>query len=199
MSGWTLHKRSIFAHVCCWVFCCHILLESKCLDIIMPKELARFQSFIAEIHPVHKTSPRVEAGLTSGGLRRIPFSWQVKDSSGFQWWFQLITSDHDGFYRVKNPFWFFAVSERINQCEIYFLFQVLTTYHSDGNVSVMGMPISVPSRYACWVELVLIHYLVPNSSFTGHLSGILVGLMYTFGPLKKVVKVCVHYYIQYQY
>ena len=40
----------------------------------MPKELARFQSFIAEIHPVHKTSPRVEAGLTSGGLRRIPFS-----------------------------------------------------------------------------------------------------------------------------
>jgi rhomboid domain-containing protein 1 len=75
---------------------------------------------------------------------------------------------------------------------VIFSLKVLTTYSSNGNVNVMGMPLSVPSRYACWVELVLIHYLVPNSSFTGHLSGILVGLLYTFGPLKKVVKAIKH-------
>lgn len=71
---------------------------------------------------------------------------------------------------------------------VLFSLKVLTTHNSDDNVSVMGMPMSVPSRYACWVELLLIHFLVPNSSFTGHLSGILVGLLYTLGPLKKVVK-----------
>lgn len=71
---------------------------------------------------------------------------------------------------------------------VIFSLKVLTTYNSDSNVSVMGMPMTVPAKYACWVELILIHFLVPNSSFTGHLSGIFVGLMYTHGPLKKFVK-----------
>ena len=75
---------------------------------------------------------------------------------------------------------------------VIFSLKVLTTYNSDGNVNVMGLPISVSLRYACWVELILIHFLVPNSSFTGHLSGILVGLLYTHGPLRKLVKVVNH-------
>lgn len=41
----------------------------------------------------------------------------------------------------------------------------------------MGM--TVPSRYAAWVELIAIHLLVPNPSFAGHLAGILTGLVYT--------------------
>ena len=43
------------------------------------------------------------------------------------------------------------------------------------------------ARYAVWVELLVIHLLVPRSSFAGHLAGILVGLLYTCGPLKTVV------------
>ncbi|XP_066581370.1 rhomboid-related protein 4-like [Prorops nasuta] len=36
----------------------------------------------------------------------------------------------------------------------------------------------VPSKIAVWVELILIHLLVPNSSFVGHLGGILIGCLY---------------------
>ncbi|XP_011644975.1 rhomboid-related protein 4-like [Pogonomyrmex barbatus] len=38
----------------------------------------------------------------------------------------------------------------------------------------------VPSKLAVWLELILIHLLVPNSSFVGHLGGILVGCLYSY-------------------
>ena len=71
---------------------------------------------------------------------------------------------------------------------VLFALKVLTTASSDRNESVMGLPILVPSKYACWVELIVIQILVPNASFTGHLAGILVGLLYIYGPLKWLVK-----------
>ncbi|XP_043114189.1 rhomboid-related protein 4 [Puntigrus tetrazona] len=61
-------------------------------------------------------------------------------------------------------------------------------YHPGGVTYVMGMPVA--SRYACWVELVLIHIMNPGTSFVGHLAGILVGLLYTTGPLKSLMKTC---------
>ncbi|XP_028816968.1 rhomboid-related protein 4 isoform X1 [Denticeps clupeoides] len=61
-------------------------------------------------------------------------------------------------------------------------------YHPGGVTHVMGFLVS--NRYACWVELVLIHIMSPGTSFVGHLAGILVGLLYTAGPLKKVMKTC---------
>ncbi|KZC05983.1 PREDICTED: rhomboid-related protein 4-like [Dufourea novaeangliae] len=38
----------------------------------------------------------------------------------------------------------------------------------------------VPSKIAVWVELILIHLLVPQSSLIGHLGGILVGCSYCY-------------------
>ncbi|XP_067221419.1 rhomboid-related protein 4 isoform X3 [Chanodichthys erythropterus] len=64
-------------------------------------------------------------------------------------------------------------------------------YHPGGSTYVMGLPIA--NRYACWVELVLIHIMNPGTSFVGHLAGILVGLLYTNGPLKRVMKTCAGY------
>lgn len=61
-------------------------------------------------------------------------------------------------------------------------------YHPGGVSNVMGVLIA--NRYTCWVELVLIHILNPGTSFVGHLSGILVGLLYTTGPLKRLMKIC---------
>ncbi|ROL45173.1 Rhomboid-related protein 4, partial [Anabarilius grahami] len=61
-------------------------------------------------------------------------------------------------------------------------------YHPGGATYVMGLPIA--NRYACWVELVLIHIMNPGTSFVGHLAGILVGLLYTNGPLKRLMKTC---------
>ncbi|XP_041482806.1 rhomboid-related protein 4-like isoform X2 [Lytechinus variegatus] len=67
---------------------------------------------------------------------------------------------------------------------VLFALKVLTTYYTPvQNQRIMGM-FSVPSRWACWVELILIQLIVPRASFTGHLAGILVGMAYVKGPLK---------------
>ena len=71
---------------------------------------------------------------------------------------------------------------------VIFALKVLTTASSNGNEQILGLPIVVPTKYACWVELIVIQIMVPNASFTGHLAGILVGLMYIYGPLKWIVK-----------
>ena len=72
--------------------------------------------------------------------------------------------------------------------------KVLTThYDSRGSSSsrsssrFLYFNINFPTRYAVWIELLIIHILVPRSSFVGHLAGILVGLAYVSGPLEVVV------------
>ncbi|XP_053930582.1 rhomboid-related protein 4 isoform X1 [Cuculus canorus] len=72
---------------------------------------------------------------------------------------------------------------------VLFALKVLNNHYNPGRVSsVLGLQIS--SKYACWVELIAIHLISPGTSFAGHLAGILVGLMYTMGPLKKIMKAC---------
>ncbi|XP_032336268.1 rhomboid-related protein 4 isoform X2 [Camelus ferus] len=72
---------------------------------------------------------------------------------------------------------------------VLFALKVLNNHYCPGGfVSVLGFP--VPNRFACWAELLAIHFLSPGTSFAGHLAGILVGLMYTCGPLKKIMKTC---------
>ncbi|KAM9359458.1 rhomboid-related protein 4 [Symphorus nematophorus] len=72
---------------------------------------------------------------------------------------------------------------------VLFALKVLSNhYHPGGVTYVMGLP--VPNRYSSWVELVLIHITSPGTSFVGHLAGILVGLLYTAGPLKTIMKKC---------
>ncbi|XP_071484385.1 rhomboid-related protein 4-like [Diadema antillarum] len=75
---------------------------------------------------------------------------------------------------------------------VLFALKVLTTYYTPvHNQRIMGL-FSVPSRWACWVELVLIQLIVPRASFTGHLAGILVGLAYVKGPLKPIMDAVWH-------
>ncbi|XP_037124187.1 rhomboid-related protein 4 [Syngnathus acus] len=72
---------------------------------------------------------------------------------------------------------------------VIFSLKVLNNYYHPGSLTyVMGFPVS--NRYASWVELVLIHITAPGTSLIGHLAGILVGLLYTAGPLKKMMKMC---------
>ena len=66
---------------------------------------------------------------------------------------------------------------------VVFALKVVTTHLlPPGNSYIMGIP--VPSRLACWAELVLISVITPNASFVGHLAGIFVGLAFVWGPLK---------------
>jgi len=48
------------------------------------------------------------------------------------------------------------------------------------------MNFNVVSKYATWVELILIQIIVPNASFLGHLSGILAGVFWVHFKLDKV-------------
>ncbi|PIK47833.1 putative rhomboid-related protein 4 [Apostichopus japonicus] len=72
---------------------------------------------------------------------------------------------------------------------VIFALKVLSTHYSPrDSQSIMGF-INVPSRWACWIELVVIQLIVPRASFTGHLAGILVGLAYVKGPLKSIMDI----------
>ncbi|XP_029470916.1 rhomboid-related protein 4 isoform X2 [Rhinatrema bivittatum] len=79
----------------------------------------------------------------------------------------------------------------LKQCAVGFsgvlfaLKVLINHYYPGGSSNVMGF--HVPNKYACWVELIAIHVLSPGTSFVGHLAGILVGLMYTLGPLKIIL------------
>jgi rhomboid domain-containing protein 1 len=70
---------------------------------------------------------------------------------------------------------------------VIFALKVLTTYELPHETSMVMGILPVPMRYACWAELILIQLLVPNASFTGHLAGIIVGLLYVKGPLKPIM------------
>jgi len=50
----------------------------------------------------------------------------------------------------------------------------------------------VPSKLAVWVELILIHLLVPNSSFMGHLGGILIGCLYSYTCFGEIIDNMIH-------
>ena len=45
----------------------------------------------------------------------------------------------------------------------------------------------VPMKFAVWLELIIIQVMVPNSSFMGHLAGILAGLVFVKGPLPTIL------------
>jgi len=45
----------------------------------------------------------------------------------------------------------------------------------------------VPMKYAVWLELAIIQIMVPNSSFMGHLAGILAGLLFVKGPVSSIL------------
>lgn len=54
---------------------------------------------------------------------------------------------------------------------VLFALKVLTTHLEGGSHSyIHGM--AVPTKYAVWIELVVIHILVPRASFIGHLAGL---------------------------
>lgn len=75
---------------------------------------------------------------------------------------------------------------------VLFALKVLNNhYHPGGVTYVYGFPVS--NHYASWVELILIHITAPGTSFVGHLAGILVGLLYTTGPLKPIMKKCAEF------
>ncbi|XP_075426247.1 rhomboid-related protein 4 isoform X3 [Ascaphus truei] len=76
---------------------------------------------------------------------------------------------------------------------VLFALKVLNNhYHPGGSSNIFGLQVS--NSYACWAELVAIHVVSPGTSFVGHLSGILVGVLYTHGPLKTILTTAATYF-----
>ncbi|MBN3296714.1 RHBL4 protein, partial [Amia calva] len=97
---------------------------------------------------------------------------------GSPWFGYIIAVTNDPSYKMQCAVGFSGV---------LFALKVVNNHYFPGGVThVMGVP--VVNKYACWAELVLIHFMSPGTSFVGHLAGILVGLMYTMGPLKTLMK-----------
>ncbi|KAI9989570.1 hypothetical protein PInf_019855 [Phytophthora infestans] len=72
----------------------------------------------------------------------------------------------------------FQMPGPLHQCSVgfsgvLFALKVLLNHNSPAFSSVYGF--QVPTKYAAWLELVVIHFLVPRSSFIGHMCGILAG------------------------
>ena len=83
--------------------------------------------------------------------------------------------------------WSFVQSCAVGFSGVIFALKVVTTHlQPPGMTRVMGY-FPVPTRLACWAELILISVLFPHVSFVGHLSGILVGLAFVSGPLKAAM------------
>lgn len=79
----------------------------------------------------------------------------------------------------------FQMPGPLHQCSVgfsgvLFALKVLLNHNSPAFSSVYGF--QVPTKYAAWLELVMIHYLVPRSSFMGHMCGILAGYIFVYSP-----------------
>lgn len=115
-------------------------------------------------------------------------------------WFGYIITTFSLFTGVVYLLLQFTLAEFMNEPDfkrncavgfsgVLFALKVLSNhYYPGGFVNILGFP--VPNRFACWAELIAIHFCTPGTSFAGHLAGILVGLMYTRGPLKKIMETC---------
>ncbi|CAM9230190.1 unnamed protein product [Hapterophycus canaliculatus] len=80
----------------------------------------------------------------------------------------------------------FDTPSAMNTCTVgfsgvLFALKYALSRRSPGVTMVMGF--RVHTRYAAWLELVLISVLVPNASFLGHLCGILAGILYVEVPV----------------
>ena len=61
---------------------------------------------------------------------------------------------------------------------VLFTLKVVANASASRSTVLPFIGVVVPSRWATWIELLLIRVLVPGSSFVGHLGGILSGLTY---------------------
>ncbi|XP_027136053.1 rhomboid-related protein 4-like isoform X2 [Larimichthys crocea] len=95
-----------------------------------------------------------------------------------------------------NPLWdLIDASAHSSECAVgfsgvLFALKVINNHYNPGGVTYLLGTIRVSNRFASWVELVLIYVIAPRTSLIGHLSGILVGLLYTLGPLRIIMETC---------
>jgi rhomboid domain-containing protein 1 len=113
-------------------------------------------------------------------------------SAQFLWLvvFSLVVS-HSLLFIMTYVLYHFAgfddYSSGFNICAIGFsavLFSLKYVWNATGNGYSVVMGIQVPTKYAAWLELVVVSIVTPQASFLGHLAGILAGFLYVNGPVE---------------
>ncbi|XP_032366552.1 rhomboid-related protein 4 [Etheostoma spectabile] len=92
----------------------------------------------------------------------------------------------------SDPFVAFKDECAVGFSGVLFALKVVSNHYNPGGVTYV-LHIRVSNRFASWAELVLIYLIAPGTSLVGHLAGILVGLLYTWGPLKTIMKKCAEF------
>jgi hypothetical protein len=64
--------------------------------------------------------------------------------------------------------------------QVIFGLCVVEIYKSGGTTRSLYGIIEVPSKYYPWILLVVLQFIIPNVSFMGHLSGIVIGTLQTY-------------------
>lgn len=60
-----------------------------------------------------------------------------------------------------------------------------------GRVTVMGISgLDIPAKFSCWATLAVTQLLVPKASLTGHLCGIVAGLIHVYIPKAGTAHPC---------
>lgn len=70
---------------------------------------------------------------------------------------------------------------------VLFALKVVLFHDSSSSSTVMGL-FPVPSKYVYWVELAVIQIIDPTSSWIGHAAGIVAGLLFVKGPLRRAMR-----------
>jgi rhomboid domain-containing protein 1 len=65
---------------------------------------------------------------------------------------------------------------------LLFAYKTVQTFGAPENSNIFGF--TIPTKYAVWAELLVIYFMVPNSSFVGHMGGILAGTLFMLGNRK---------------
>uniref|UniRef100_A0A8C2NJB4 Peptidase S54 rhomboid domain-containing protein n=1 Tax=Capra hircus TaxID=9925 RepID=A0A8C2NJB4_CAPHI len=107
-------------------------------------------------------------------------------------WFAYIIVTFSLLTGVVYLFLEFALAEFLNEpdfkrnCAIGFSGKADTFLKVACLKTVREVQLFLFYNFACWFQF----SFSPRTSFAGHLAGILVGLMYTHGPLKKIMESC---------
>ncbi|XP_065816730.1 rhomboid-related protein 4-like [Labrus bergylta] len=89
----------------------------------------------------------------------------------------------------KDPLMEFIRECAVGFSGVVFALKVVSN-HCDPGGETYVWTIRVSNRFASWVELVLLYLIAPWTSVIANLAGILVGLLYTVGPLETIMRMC---------
>jgi len=144
---------------------------------------------VTDMHVIYNMTSLMWKGIQiEPQLGTVKFLWMVS---------LLLTLAHSLLVAVSFGLAFSGFPEVMSQCAVgfsgvLFALKVVLNYSpyvqpvSQPVLFGMPLPFTVPTKHMAWVELILIHLMMPYTSFAGHLCGVLAGLIYASGALKPL-------------